>query len=242
MTAAEVIWHDVECGAYSADLPLWRALAAEASGPLLELGAGTGRVALALAAEGHDVTALDVDSGLLDELRRRAAKRDLRVRCLSHDACRLGLAAGSYALVLAPMQLLQVVGGPGARAELLAGVRAVLAPGGRFAAALASAEEATAPEDASPPLPDVAEHGGWLYSSLPLDVRADPGGIAVERLRQVVSPSGRLTDERHTELLNALAPAELEAEAHACGLVPESRFEIAATGDHVGSTVVAFRS
>ena len=39
-----VIWHDLECGAYAEDLPLWRALAAEHGDPVLDVGAGTGRV------------------------------------------------------------------------------------------------------------------------------------------------------------------------------------------------------
>ena len=43
---AHVVWHDVECGGYDADLPLWRELAREAGGPVLDVGAGTGRVAL----------------------------------------------------------------------------------------------------------------------------------------------------------------------------------------------------
>ena len=44
-----VIWHDLECGSYGEDLPLWRSLAAEYGDPVFELGAGTGRVTLALA-------------------------------------------------------------------------------------------------------------------------------------------------------------------------------------------------
>ena len=44
-----VAWHDVECGGYDADLPLWRELAARRGGPVLDVGAGTGRVALDLA-------------------------------------------------------------------------------------------------------------------------------------------------------------------------------------------------
>ena len=59
MTSREVIWHDVENGSYAADLELWRTLAAEASGPILDLGAGTGRVARDLHAAGHEVHALD---------------------------------------------------------------------------------------------------------------------------------------------------------------------------------------
>ncbi len=36
-----VVWHDVECGAYAADLPLWVELAAEHGGPVLDLSACT---------------------------------------------------------------------------------------------------------------------------------------------------------------------------------------------------------
>ena len=47
------------------------------AGPVLDVGAGTGRVALALARAGHEVIALDADPELLGELRaprRRAAR------------------------------------------------------------------------------------------------------------------------------------------------------------------------
>ena len=54
MNARAVIWHDIENGSYSADLPLWLELAAEAGGPVLDLGAGTGRVARALHGGGHE--------------------------------------------------------------------------------------------------------------------------------------------------------------------------------------------
>ena len=32
---SEAVWHEVECGAYAADLALWEGLAAEAAGPVL---------------------------------------------------------------------------------------------------------------------------------------------------------------------------------------------------------------
>ena len=70
MSTRDVVWHDLECGGYDADLPLWRELAREAAGGVLDVGAGTGRVALDLAAAGHDVTALDLDPALLDVLAR----------------------------------------------------------------------------------------------------------------------------------------------------------------------------
>ncbi len=54
------------------DLDLWTALAAEAAGPVLELMAGSGRIAVPLAGEGHAVTAVDIDAAMLARARRRA--------------------------------------------------------------------------------------------------------------------------------------------------------------------------
>jgi SAM-dependent methyltransferase len=235
-----VIWHDVECGGYDADLPLWRDLARQAAGPILDLGAGTGRVTLDLAEAGHDVTALDADPVLLEALAERARARDLNVRCITVDARTLD-ATGLFELVLAPMQFVQIMGGEPGRAALLKSVAACLRPGGAFAAAISDLDEAIAAEDALPPLPDVGEREGWVYSSLPLDVRPEPGGVAVEWLRQVVSPAGDLTERRHTQVLDSLTPDELAREAAAHGLRAQARHEIAHTTEYIGSTVIVCR-
>ena len=39
-TPEHVIWHDVECGRYDADMALWHELAQAADGPILDVGAG----------------------------------------------------------------------------------------------------------------------------------------------------------------------------------------------------------
>jgi len=235
-----VIWHDVENGGYDADLQLWRELATQIGGQILDLGAGTGRVALDLAAAGHEVTALDSDAVLLDELTRRAHELGLEVARLEADARSLG-SIGSFSLVIAPMQFLQIMGGAVPRAKLLAGVAGCLAPGGTFAAAIADLDEAVAAEDAPPPVPDVGQSGNWIYSSLPLDVRPEPGGVAVEWLRQIVSPAGTLTEERHTQMLDSLSVEQLEREAAAHGLQPVARHEVSQTPAYIGSMVVVCR-
>jgi SAM-dependent methyltransferase len=235
-----VVWHDVECGAYAADLAFWRDLAAATGGPVLELGAGTGRVALDLAEQGHAVTAVDSDERLLAELETRAAVRGLAVEPLVADARELR-AEPRFALVLATMQLLQILGGPTQRSALLHSAAGALRPGGRFAAAISAVDESIAPDDAVPPLPDVGERDGWVFSSQPIDVRPEPGGVAVERLRQRVSPQGALEEERHTQRLDALGVDELEREAVAQGLMPTERHAIAPTADHIGSMVVVCR-
>jgi SAM-dependent methyltransferase len=235
-----VIWHDVECGGYGADLPLWRRLALEADGPVLDLGAGTGRVALDLAEAGHAVTALDANPALLDELARRGDERGLAIECVCADARDLAR-IGRFTLIIAPMQFVQILGGASARAEMLAGVTRSLLPAGTFAAAIANLHEAVAAENAEPPVPDVGERRGWIYSSLPLDVRSEPGGVAVEWLRQKVSPGGSLTEERHTQMLDFLDAGQLEREAAALGLRPQRRLEVSETPAYIGSTVVVCR-
>ena len=102
------LWHDLECAGYRDDLSLWRALAAEAGGPVLDVGAGTGRVTLDLAARGASVVAMDVDAPLLEALDHRAA--GLSVETVVADAREFALSR-AFSLVLVPMQTLQLLGG-----------------------------------------------------------------------------------------------------------------------------------
>jgi len=232
-----VAWHDVECASYAADLDLWRELAAATPGPVLDIGCGTGRVALDLAERGHAVTAVDADAELVAELASRARGLGLRVDSLAADARSLALGR-RFGLALAAMQVMQLLGGRPGRLALMARVRDHLAPGGRFGAALADPFEVVPPADALPPLPDVAEVEGWVLSSRPVDVREELHGVAVDRLRQLVSPTGELTEEMSTVVLESVTADELEREAAEAGLVPAGRRQVPATSDYVGSTVV----
>ena len=56
------------------DLDLYLALAARVGGPVLELGAGSGRIAVPLAAAGHAVTAVDIDPAMLERAAARRAR------------------------------------------------------------------------------------------------------------------------------------------------------------------------
>jgi SAM-dependent methyltransferase len=232
-----VAWHDVECASYTADLALWRELAAERPGPVLDLGCGAGRVALDLAGLGHEVTALDSDPALVRELARRARDRGLRVECVTADARSFALPT-TFALAIAPMQVVQLLGGAQGRRAALESVRRHLVPGGLLAAALADPFEGVAPEEALPPLPDVREQAGWVLSSRPVAVRTEPGAVAVDRLRQAVSPDGALSEALVTVRLDAIGAAALEEEARAARYRPLERRRVRETHDHVGSTVV----
>jgi SAM-dependent methyltransferase len=241
LTAAideRVIWHDVECASYAADIGLWRQLAAAAGGPILDIGAGTGRVALDLAARGHEVSALDADSALIDALERRARERGLRVPGTSADARTFDLGGATFALAIAPMQVIQLMGSAAARAAMLERVLVHLRPGGVFAAAIADPFEGEPAEMVGPPLPDGREQDGWIFQSQPIAVRAVPGGSEIDRIRQAVSPTGELSESFNTIKLDDLAAEELESDGRAAGFHVLARHSVPPIADYVGSAVV----
>ncbi len=230
MTDEGVIWHDVECGSYTADLPLWEELA---EGAVLDLGCGTGRVARHLARRGHSVIGLDAEPAFVAELNSRSTQ--LSVLAVAGDARDFRLDS-VFDLVLAPMQLIQLLADAEERKRCLRCVEAHLEPGGL--AAFAIVEGVPDPVAGPPPLPDTREIDGWVYSSLPIEAGVDSDGLRARRLRQTVSPAGELSEELDEILLATLEAATLEREAEAHGLRSAGRRAVPPTADHVGSTVV----
>jgi hypothetical protein len=156
------------------------------------------------------------------------------------DARRFELSE-SFALTLAPMQLVQILGGRDGRVAMLRLVHEHLKPGGTFAAAVADPHQAVDGELTEPPLPDMLEHDGWVYSSRPVAVHGENGRVVVTRRRQAVSPGGELREETVEIALDLVSVDELEDEARAAGLEPTERRSIPETPDHIGSTVVLCR-
>ena len=236
MTAESVIWNDVECGAYEADLPLWEELVAESGGPVLELGCGTGRVVFHLArATGELVIGLEGDDDAVGAVWDRA--RGTNGDAEFGDVRAFDLMA-QFKLVLAPMQLIQLLPERADRVCCLACVAEHLEPDGRAAFAIVE-DVPTLPEgEVAPPIPDVREVDGCVYSSLPLPPEVRDGEIVLRRLRQIVAPDGTLSESSNEVVLRMLSAETLEQEAKEMGLAPVGRREIPATDAHVGSTVV----
>ena len=178
----DALWHDLECSAYDEDLPRWRSLAAEAGGPVLDVGAGTGRVTLDLAAPGLAVVALDSRGRAARSARapcRRAGGRDRRspTRATSRSVRR-------FALILLPMQTLQLLGGPrvarpscAARAPSGAG-RTARRGGGRRDGLLRRRAR-------RPPPPDACDVADVRYASHLLAVVEEDGRAAIHRRREI---------------------------------------------------------
>ena len=231
----EAIWHQVECGSYAADLTAWEELALVASGPVLELGAGTGRVSLHLARRGIEVEALDLSSELLAEIAARATAEGLTVATTEADG-RAIPPLRQFSAVIAPMQFVHLLGGADGRALMLHCARAQLSAGGLFAAAVL-AQRAQPAAGIGGLVPDVLEFDGWIYSSQPLDVVEADDGVELRRLRQIVSPEGELSEEIDVVRLDHVAPYELEIEAEAAGFEVRSRIDVLPTDDHVDSVI-----
>ena len=232
---ANVMWHDVECGAYAADLPLWRGLARQAGGPVLDVGAGTGRVALDLARAGHEVTALDFDAELLAELEARA--EGLPVRTLVADAADFDAGEAAFGLVAVPMQTIQLLP---ARDGFFAAARRAVAPGGLVALAIAETLESFEAEFELPP-PDTGEADGWRFLSQPTAVRDTAEGMRIERLRHTIGPAGERETEPNAIVLARVTAEGLVEEGEAAGLHRHATLHIAPTPEHVGSEVVVLR-
>ena len=232
----DVIWHDLECGSYDLDLAGWRELAEAARGPVLDVGAGTGRVTLDLARRGHEVVALDADASLLAALRERAG--GLLVDTIHADARELDLEQ-RFPLIIVPMQTLQLLGGSVGRTAFLTRARAHLTDDGIVAMAIADAlEGAAVGEYSEPPRPEMREIDGIVYSSRAVAITDEGERCAIFRIRETVDHVGAHTSQENVVRLDALDPATLEGEGRAAGLRVLPRGSVPESDEYIGSTVV----
>jgi SAM-dependent methyltransferase len=113
------------------DVAFYLEEARRSGGPVLELGVGTGRIAVPIAADGIRVIGVDSSRRMLDVCARRAALAgvvlDLRVGDLRRPPV-----SERVPLVICPFRSLLHLQTDDERREVFAAVRALLVPGGRF--------------------------------------------------------------------------------------------------------------
>ena len=117
------------------DTDFYRRLAMETGGPILEVGCGTGRVAAALAGDGHEVVGVDLSGPMLRlaERRREALPADVAARLSFHRADMRTLDLGrAFALIVTPARVFQFMLTTAAQREALAALRTHLRPNGRL--------------------------------------------------------------------------------------------------------------
>jgi SAM-dependent methyltransferase len=135
------------------DVDFYVAQARKARGTVVELGIGTGRIALPVAAAGVPVIGVDSSAGMLEVCRRRAEAAGVaRLLDLRLGDLRYPPVSERVRLVTSPFRALLHLETDAERRQTLAAVRRLLVPGGRFVF-----------DVFAPSAEDVADtHGRWL--------------------------------------------------------------------------------
>lgn len=127
-------YYDDDYRHYADDVDALLALAEEASGPVLELGCGTGRLLLPLAQAGHTLTGVDISPALLAVARRKLAQAHLldQVTLVEGDLRRLALPRRDFGFAFFTSNTLMHLTTPGAQLAALTNAARHLRPGGRL--------------------------------------------------------------------------------------------------------------
>jgi len=118
------------------DTALYRALARRTGDPILELGVGSGRVAVALAADGHRVVGVDNDPEMLARARGRvASEKDGSLSLVEADlvdaaAIKAVVADGPYALAYVALNSILLLTSAERQRAALGTMARLLQPGG----------------------------------------------------------------------------------------------------------------
>jgi SAM-dependent methyltransferase len=135
-----------------------------AGSPVVELGVGTGRIAIPTAAAGIDVIGVDASAGMLEVCAEEARKAGVAERLdLRQGDLRRPPVDERVQLVTCPFRAFLHLATDGERLEALASVRTMLRPGGRLVF-----------DVFQPSQDDVdATHGRWIEREPGIDERAD---------------------------------------------------------------------
>jgi len=113
------------------DLAFWISQAQQHGDPILELACGTGRVAIALARQGFEMTGLDNSKAMLNEAISKSAAADVQVEWIEADVRDFDLAK-AFSLIIFPANALCHLLSLDDFEACLASVKKHLARGGKF--------------------------------------------------------------------------------------------------------------
>jgi SAM-dependent methyltransferase len=161
------------------DVPFYVDEAVRSGGPMLELGVGTGRVAVPVAAAGIEVVGVDLSTGMLEVARERAGLAGVRIDLRQGDM-RDPPVEGTFPLVACPFRSLLHMETDGDRRSALRAVVRHLEPAGRFVF-----------DVFTPAADDIADtHGRWLEREPGIWERADWNEETRTLILRLRSPDG----------------------------------------------------
>jgi len=137
LDAALARLYDLDLSEAPGDVELYVALAQRTGGPILELAAGTGRIAVPLAEAGHRVVGVDIDEAMLSRARTRIEaagvgdRIDLVVANMQDAASNEAVARGGpYQLAILALQSILILTTPEGQRAVVGEMARALAPGG----------------------------------------------------------------------------------------------------------------
>lgn len=146
-------FYDRTLAGFDEDIDLYEAFARRSDAPVLELGVGTGRVALALARRGLRVVGVDRSVAMLAIARQAQAAAGLKNLTLDEGDMRAPGLEGRFGLILCARDSFLHLADTEDQLATLRAARALLAPGGRLVIDL--------------PGP-AGDWGGWASGAQPL--------------------------------------------------------------------------
>lgn len=238
-TSDHIAWHRAENLLYDADHGIWLDFTSGGRSAVLDLGCGIGRVAHPLARAGRSVLGIDNDQEFVDEF--AAMGSGLTAQALVGDVLELASTKGplgreTFDRIIAPQNLIQIIGGPDERGRLFEGIRYRLAEGGQ--AAITFIEELpNVTLETLPPEPEHFEHDDWKWISLATRLDADPGSVTLHRRRTRLDPTGHLTESDGQITFTRLDAWQIEREMTEAGLGPIEFRDMPTSPDYVDSVL-----
>jgi len=117
------------------DIAFYRAKAKEFSGPVLELGCGTGRVTIPLAEDGNEIWGLDLSETMLAQFRGKLAPLPASIAARTHivhgNMANFDLGR-KFDLIIAPFRAFQALAEKSDQKQCLKCIKAHLSGNGRF--------------------------------------------------------------------------------------------------------------
>lgn len=215
--------YELENGGFEQDLPFYLRYLSPRRGPVLECGAGTGRVALALAQRGFRVSAVERSAAMLAIAAENATALPPRVlpriTWMHGDLTRASVPGGHQAAIWAFNSLMHVAE-PGGQRAALTTVHRALAPGGLLLMELGSPYNEIENPDANRlrqvyvmPWSDGGSTTCWEIRRPDFLTQT----TVTELTYDLLSAEGLLTRRRATLTQRWLFPAELALLLEHCG-------------------------
>jgi SAM-dependent methyltransferase len=220
-------FYDLITPADPGDVGLWLSYAGRTDRPVLEVGTGTGRIALALARAGHEVTGIDPSAAMLAVARQKAEADALDATFVEGCAQDLALEAGRYGLAILPADVFLYCEDGEEQVTLLRALAASLHFNGLLAIDVPGPALWLDPTTNGEPL---LAHSLTLDDGSELDVwhvHEDDLGAQVRELMvtyDLTLPDGSVRRERSHHRLRYVYPFELEYLVHLAGLALLDRY------------------